>query len=147
MAGPALARFIWCGISFFILRALGENSTALPAAASSLTPRFLGEKSRLRRGLDALRQRAMTGIVDITAVALYMHYWRVYDVPRWVFAPERWQCGTMNMIGVKGSRKWSSGLRWLKCHRSWCSVVIRTVFLGSGKPLDGNANRLPPDNR
>lgn len=34
---------------------------------------------------------AMTGIVDITAVALYMHYWGAFgDVPQWVFASARW---------------------------------------------------------
>lgn len=46
---------------------------------------------------------AMTGIVDITAVALYMHYWGAFgDVPQWVFALGALAIvGTMNMIGVK----------------------------------------------
>ncbi|STQ11692.1 L-asparagine permease [Enterobacter cloacae] len=46
---------------------------------------------------------AMTGIVDITAVALYMHYWGAFgDIPQWVFALGALAIvGTMNMIGVK----------------------------------------------
>ena len=45
----------------------------------------------------------MTGIVDITAVALYMHYWGAFGgVPQWVFALAALTIvGTMNMIGVK----------------------------------------------
>ncbi len=45
----------------------------------------------------------MTGIVDITAVALYMHYWGAFGgVPQWVFALGALTIvGTMNMIGVK----------------------------------------------
>ncbi len=32
----------------------------------------------------------MTGIVDITAVALYMHYWGTFaDVPQWLLASAR----------------------------------------------------------
>ena len=44
---------------------------------------------------------AMTGIVDITAVALYMHYWGAFGgVPQWVFALAALTIvGTMNMIG------------------------------------------------
>ncbi|MEK7927351.1 L-asparagine permease, partial [Burkholderia contaminans] len=43
------------------------------------------------------------GIVDITAVALYMHYWAPFAaVPQWIFALVA-LCivATMNLIGVK----------------------------------------------
>lgn len=59
----------------------------------------------------------MTGIVDITAVALYMHYWGAFGgVPQWVFALAALTIvGTMNMIGVKWFAEMGSGLRLLKC--------------------------------
>ena len=37
---------------------------------------FLGEKASFVAGWMYFLNWAMTGIVDITAVALYMHYWR-----------------------------------------------------------------------
>jgi L-asparagine transporter-like permease len=40
---------------------------------------------------------AMTGIVDITAVALYMHYWGAFgDVPQWVPEPRKMVPTTRN---------------------------------------------------
>jgi L-asparagine permease len=45
----------------------------------------------------------MTGIVDITAVALYMRYWGIFaNVPQWVFALAALAfVGAMNMVAVK----------------------------------------------
>ncbi|HBZ1558755.1 TPA: amino acid permease [Klebsiella pneumoniae] len=113
MAGPALALvYLVCGIfSFFILRALGELVLHRPSSGSfvSYAREFLGEKAAYVAGWMYFVNWAMTGIVDITAVALYMHYWGAFgDVPQWVFA-----LGALAIVG--------------------------TIFLGSGKPLDGNA--------
>ncbi|MFP1495897.1 hypothetical protein ACLB1Q_05905 [Escherichia coli] len=80
MAGPALALvYLICGLfSFFILRALGELVLHRPSSGSfvSYAREFLGEKAAcmLLAGMYFINW-AMTGIVDITAVALYMHYW------------------------------------------------------------------------
>jgi L-asparagine permease len=137
MAGPALALvYLVCGIfSFFILRALGELVLHRPSSGSfvSYAREFLGEKASYVAGWMYFVNWAMTGIVDITAVALYMHYWGAFgDVPQWVFA----LCalgivGTMNMIGVK----------WFAEMEFWFALikVLAIVFLGSGKMLDGNA--------
>lgn len=79
MAGPALALvYLVCGIfSFFILRALGELVLHRPTSGSfvSYAREFLGEKASYVAGWMYFLNWAMTGIVDITAVALYMHYW------------------------------------------------------------------------
>ncbi len=79
---PALALvYLVCGIfSFFILRALGELVLHRPSSGSfvSYAREFLGEKAAYVAGWMYFVNWAMTGIVDITAVALYMHYWRVW---------------------------------------------------------------------
>lgn len=63
--------------SFFILRALGELVLHRPSSGSfvSYAREFLGEKAAYVAGWMYFINWAMTGIVDITAVALYMHYW------------------------------------------------------------------------
>lgn len=77
MAGPALALvYLVCGLfSFFILRALGELVLHRPSSGSfvSYAREFLGEKAAYVAGWMYFINWAMTGIVDITAVALYMH--------------------------------------------------------------------------
>ena len=90
MAGPALALvYLICGLfSFFILRALGELVLHRPSSGSfvSYAREFLGEKAAYVAGWMYFINWAMTGIVDITAVALYMHYWGAFGgVPQWVF--------------------------------------------------------------
>ena len=84
---------------------------------------------------------AMTGIVDITAVALYMHYWGAFgDVPQWVFALGALAIvGTMNMIGVKWFAEMEFWFALVKVLAIVIFPVVGTVFLGTGKPLDGNA--------
>ncbi|MFP1591311.1 hypothetical protein ACLB1M_12540 [Escherichia coli] len=61
----------------FILRALGEAGATPPFQWQfCLMPvKFLGEKAAYVAGWMYFINWAMTGIVDITAVALYMHYW------------------------------------------------------------------------
>jgi len=142
--------YLVCGIfSFFILRALGELVLHRPSSGSfvSYAREFLGEKAAYVAGWMYFINWAMTGIVDITAVALYMHYWGAFgDVPQWVFALGALAIvGTMNMIGVK----WFAGggvlfllgriFALVKVLAIVIFLVVGTVFLGTGKPLDGNA--------
>lgn len=119
MAGPALALvYLICGIfSFFILRALGELVLHRPSSGSfvSYAREFLGEKAAYVAGWMYFINWAMTGIVDITAVALYMHYWGAFgDVPQWVFA-------LIKVLAIV------------------IFLVVGTIFLGTGQPLEGNA--------
>ena len=82
-AGPALAIvYLVCGLfSFLILRALGELVMHRPTSGSfvSYAREFLGERGSFVAGWMYYLNWAMTGIVDITAVALYMHYWGTFD--------------------------------------------------------------------
>ncbi|MBN0864430.1 amino acid permease, partial [Pseudomonas aeruginosa] len=84
---------------------------------------------------------AMTGIVDITAVALYMHYWGAFgDVPQWVFALGALAIvGTMNMIGVKWFAEMEFWFALVKVLAIVAFLVVGTIFLGSGKLMDGKA--------
>ncbi|MDI9701699.1 amino acid permease, partial [Burkholderia cenocepacia] len=64
---------------------------------------FMGERASFVAGWMYYLNWATTGIVDITAVAIYMKYWAVFtDVPQWVFALGALGIvSVMNMIGVK----------------------------------------------
>ena len=144
MAGPALALvYLICGLfSFFILRALGELVLHRPSSGSfvSYAREFLGEKAAYVAGWMYFINWAMTGIVDITAVALYMHYWGAFGgVPQWVFALAALTIvGTMNMIGVKWFAEMEFWFALIKVLAIVTFLVVGTVFLGSGQPLDGN---------
>lgn len=144
-AGPALALvYLVCGIfSFFILRALGELVLHRPTSGSfvSYAREFLGEKASYVAGWMYFVNWAMTGIVDITAVALYMHYWGAFgDVPQWVFALGALAIvGTMNMIGVKWFAEMEFWFALIKVLAIAVFLIVGVVFLGSGKMLDGNA--------
>ncbi|NDJ57642.1 L-asparagine permease [Enterobacteriaceae bacterium 4M9] len=144
-AGPALALiYLVCGIfSFFILRALGELVLHRPSSGSfvSYAREFLGEKASYVAGWMYFLNWAMTGIVDITAVALYMHYWGTFgDVPQWVFALGALVIvGAMNMIGVKWFAEMEFWFALIKVLAIVIFLVVGTVYLGTGKPIDGNA--------
>lgn len=80
--GPSLALiYLVCGIfCFLMLRALGELVMYRPTSGSfvSYTLEFLGPKASYIAGAMSFFNWAMTGIVDITAVALYMHFWGTF---------------------------------------------------------------------
>lgn len=143
-AGPSLAIvYLVCGIfSFFILRALGELVLHRPSSGNfvSYAREFLGEKAAYVAGWMYFVNWAMTGIVDITAVALYMHYWGAFgDIPQWVLALGALAIvGTMNMVGVKWFAEMEFWFALIKVLAIVLFLVVGTIFLGSGKPLDGN---------
>lgn len=87
---------------------------------------------------------ATTGIVDITAVALYMQYWGAFgDIPQWVFAFAALAIvGTMNMIGVKWFAEMEFWFALIKVLAIVIFMLVGVLFLGSGKPLDGNDTGL-----
>lgn len=137
--------YLVCGIfSFFILRALGELVLHRPSSGSfvSYAREFLGEKAAYVAGWMYFVNWAMTGIVDITAVALYMHYWGAFgDVPQWVFALGALAIvGTMNMIGVK----------WFAEMEFWFALVkvlAIVIFWSSGPCSSAAVSRwmaMPP---
>ena len=148
LAGPALALvYLVCGIfSFFILRALGELVLHRPSSGSfvSYAREFLGEKASYVAGWMYFLNWAMTGIVDITAVALYMHYWGTFaDVPQWLFALGALGIvATMNMIGVKWFAEMEFWFALIKVAAIALFLIIGVVFLGTGTPVAGHTTGM-----
>lgn len=90
-AGPVLIiDYAVCGFfAFLILRALGELVLHRPSSGSfvSYAREFYGEKAAYVAGWMYFLNWAMTGIVDSTAVALYMKYWSAFtSAPQWLMA-------------------------------------------------------------
>lgn len=94
-SGPALILvYAVCGFfAFLILRALGELVLYRPASGSfvSYAREFYGEKMAYTAGWLYFLNWAMTSIVDVTAVALYVKFWGQFwqpinDVPQWLIA-------------------------------------------------------------
>ncbi|GHH28534.1 amino acid permease [Streptomyces rubradiris] len=106
-AGPALAlAYLVCGVfAFFVVRALGELVLYRPSSGSfvSYAREFLGEKGAYVAGWMYFLNWSTTGIADITAIALYTHYWSMFTpIPQWVLALIALAVVlTVNLISVK----------------------------------------------
>ncbi len=143
LAGPALALvYFVCGIfSFLILRALGELVMYRPTSGSfvSYAREFLGEKGSFVVGWMFYLNWAMTGIVDTTAVALYMHYWASFaDVPQWLFALAALIfVGGMNMVAVKWFGEMEFWFSLIKVAALLTFLAVGTVILATGHPVAG----------
>jgi L-asparagine permease len=143
IAGPALALVYGaCGFfCFFILRALGELVMYRPTAGSfvSYSREFLGEKASFVTGWMFFLNWAHAGIVDITAVALYMHYWASFsDVPQWIFAAIALAfVGGMNMLAVKFFGEMEFWFSLIKVAALVIFLVVGTAILALGHPVAG----------
>ncbi|MEV6234965.1 amino acid permease, partial [Saccharopolyspora shandongensis] len=106
-AGPALAiAYAVCGVfAFFVVRALGELILYRPSSGAfvSYAREFMGEKGAYVAGWMYFVNWATTGIADITAIALYAHYWSLFaPVPQWVLALIALAVVlTLNLVSVK----------------------------------------------
>ena len=88
-AGPSLIlSYAVCGIAaFFVMRALGELVLHRAVAGSFVeyAREFIGPWAGFTSGWLYWLNWAMTGIAEITAVAIYMHKW-FPDLPQWITA-------------------------------------------------------------
>jgi L-asparagine permease len=142
-SGPALALVYGaCGFfCFFILRALGELVMYRPTAGSfvSYSREFLGEKASFVCGWMFFLNWAHAGIVDITAVALYMHYWgTTAAVPQWVFAAVA-LCfvGGMNLLAVKFFGELEFWFSLIKVTALILFLVVGSAILATGHTVGG----------
>ena len=142
-SGPALALVYGaCGFfSFFILRALGELVMYRPTAGSfvSYSREFLGEKASFVCGWMFFLNWAHAGIVDITAVALYMKYWGTFGaVPQWVFAAIALAfVGGMNLLAVKFFGELEFWFSLIKVTALVAFLVVGSAILATGHPVGG----------
>jgi AAT family amino acid transporter/D-serine/D-alanine/glycine transporter len=86
-AGPGLVLAYGLGgvAVFFIMRALGELLLYRPVAGSfaSYAEEFVGPWAGFTTGWSYWFMWVVTGMAEITAVAVYVHYW-FPDIPQWV---------------------------------------------------------------
>ncbi|VEG29228.1 amino acid permease [Actinomyces howellii] len=104
-AGLALAYAV-CGVfAFFMVRALGELAIRRPSSGAfvSYAREFLGEKGAYVTGWFFFLDWSVTVMADITAVALYLHYWSAFHVvPQWILALAALALVfVLNMLNVK----------------------------------------------
>ena len=90
-AGAALfVVYARCGnFAYIIIRALGELVMHRPSSGSfvSYAREFFGEKAAYVAGWIYALTWGLTALVDITAVAVYLHYWTAFtSIPQWVLA-------------------------------------------------------------
>lgn len=142
-AGPGL--FIVYGICgvfvFFILRALGELVLHRPSSGSfvSYAREFYGEKLAFAAGWMYFFHWCMTGIVDITAIATYFHYWKVFQsVPQWLIALIALALVvSVNMISVRWFGELEFWAALIKVVALVTFLIVGVVFLAGRFHVQG----------
>ncbi|NUP28004.1 MAG: amino acid permease [Nocardia sp.] len=144
-AGPGLFLvYAICGIFvFFILRALGELVLHRPSSGSfvSYAREFYGEKLAFAVGWMYFFHWCMTGIVDITAIATYVHFWGAFEViPQWTIALIALAIVlAINMVSVKWFGELEFWAALIKVVALVAFLIIGTVFLAGRFDIEGNS--------
>jgi len=142
-AGPGLfIVYAVCGIFvFFSLRALGELVLHRPSSGSfvSYAREFFGEKTAFVTGWLYFFNWAATAVVDVTAVALYVHYWSMFEaIPQWLIALIALCIVlTMNVISVKLFGEMEFWASIIKVTALIAFLVVGMVFLAGRFDIDG----------
>ena len=154
-AGPALIiSYAVCGFfAFMILRALGELVMHRPSSGSfvSYAREFFGEKAAFVTGWLYWLNWAMTAIVDITAVALYMNFFKKYwapiaDVPQWVWALTALVLVLgLNLVSVKVFGELEFWFALIKVVALVAFLVVGIYFVIFGTPGGRPEVGLQPD--
>ncbi|MEU6583819.1 amino acid permease [Nocardia sp. NPDC046763] len=147
-AGPSLFLvYLICGIFvFFILRALGELVLHRPSSGSfvSYAREFFGEKAAFVAGWMYFLNWSMTGIVDTTAIATYLHYWGPFQpIAQWLLA-----LGALiivlgiNLVSVKWFGEMEFWAAMIKVVALMTFLVVGTVFLAGRFAVEGQSTGL-----
>ncbi|WP_406231628.1 amino acid permease [Nocardia sp. NBC_01009] len=135
-AGPGLFLvYAVCGVFvFFILRALGELVLHRPSSGSfvSYAREFYGEKLAFAVGWMYFFHWCMTGIVDITAIATYVHFWGAFEaIPQWLIALVALALVvSINMVSVKWFGELEFWAAMIKVVALVTFLIVGTIFLG-----------------
>ncbi|MEV0947464.1 amino acid permease [Rhodococcus sp. NPDC049939] len=148
-SGPALVLvFAVCGtFAFLILRALGELVVHRPTSGAfvSYSREFYGEKMAFATGWLYWLNWAMTGIVDVTAAALYMNFFKKYwapigNVDQWVFALAAVVLVvSLNLLSVKVFGELEFWFALIKVVALLAFLGFGIYFLLFGTPVEGHA--------
>ncbi|MEN2739753.1 amino acid permease [Microbacterium sp. X-17] len=146
--GPGLLIvYAVCGVfAYLILRALGELILHRPDSGSfvSYAREFYGEKLAFVTGWMYWMYWGMIGIVDVTAVALYMHFFGKYvpvlaEIPQWVFALVALAVVLLlNLLSVKVFGELEFWFALIKVVALVAFLVIGIAFVIFGTPVDGH---------
>ena len=142
-AGPGL--FLVYGVCgtfvFFILRALGELVLHRPSSGSfvSYAREFYGKKLAFGVGWMYFFHWCMSGIVDITAIATYVHYWNAFRaIPQWTIALIALAIVvSINLVSVKWFGEMEFWAALIKVAALVIFLIVGTVFLAGRFTLDG----------
>lgn len=147
-AGPALMfSYAVCGFfAFLILRALGELVIHRPSSGSfvSYAREFFGEKAAFVTGWLYWLNWAMTAIVDITAIALYMNFFAKYvpwigSVPQWVWALAALLIVLgLNLVSVKVFGELEFWFALIKVLALLGFLAVGIYFVIFGSPVPGH---------
>ena len=145
--GPGLlVVYAICGVfAYLILRALGELVLHRPDSGSfvSYAREFYGEKLAFVTGWMYWMYWGMIGIVDVTAVALYMHFFGKYvpvlgEIPQWIFALIALAVVLLlNLLSVKVFGELEFWFALIKVVALVAFLVIGIAFVVFGTPVDG----------
>jgi L-asparagine permease len=144
-AGPALAIvYAVCGLfAFFVVRALGELILYRPSSGAfvSYAREFMGEKGAYVAGWMHFLNWSTTGIADITAIALYAHFWSFFSpVPQWVLALIALAVVLMlNLVSVKLFGEMEFWFAIVKVAALVLFMLIGIFLLVTQTPIDGAA--------
>ncbi|MGF6887627.1 L-asparagine permease [Nocardia sp. GAS34] len=143
MAGPGLFLvYAVCGVFvFFVLRALGELVLHRPSSGSfvSYAREFYGEKLAFGVGWMYFFHWCMTGIVDITAIATYVHYWGATSViPQWVIALAALVIVTgFNLVSVRWFGELEFWVALIKVVALVTFLIVGSIILGGRFSIAG----------
>ncbi|MEU6262241.1 amino acid permease [Saccharopolyspora shandongensis] len=143
-AGPSLAiAYAVCGLfAFFVVRSLGELILHRPSSGSfvSYAREFMGEKGAYTAGWMHFLNWSTTGIADITAIALYVHYWSAFTpIPQWVLALIALAIVlTLNLVSVKLFGELEFWFAIIKVAALVLFMFVGIFLLVTQHPIDGN---------
>ncbi|MFF2502291.1 amino acid permease [Streptomyces sp. NPDC058067] len=147
-AGPALAvAYAICGVfAYFVVRALGEMVVYRPSSGSfvSYAREFLGEKGAYVAGWMYFLNWSMTGIADITAIALYTQYWSAFTtIPQWVLALIALAVVLgVNLISVKYFGEMEFWFAIIKVATLVAFLFVGVFLVATQHPIDGHTPGL-----
>ncbi|UUV30474.1 amino acid permease [Amycolatopsis roodepoortensis] len=142
-AGPALAIvYAVCGLfAFFVVRSLGELILYRPSSGAfvSYAREFMGEKGAFVAGWMHFLNWSTTGIADITAIALYAHFWSFFTpIPQWVLALIALAVVlALNMVSVKLFGEMEFWFAIIKVAALVTFMGIGIFLLVTQQPIDG----------
>lgn len=148
-AGPSLfVAYAVCGVfAFLVVRALGELVLYRPSSGAfvSYAREFLGEKGAYVAGWMYFLNWATTGIADITAVAVYTHYWGMFsDIPQWLIALIALAVVlTVNLISVRMFGELEFWFAIIKVSALVVFMLIGIFLLATQHQVDGHTPARP----